>query len=73
MFSFFSTCTNYCRTELPSEPAVLPYNEMFENAQPLSRTEHSHLPYKRYTTRCSFGCIKPTNSSKNQVGRDYKN
>lgn len=61
MFSLFSSCTNYCKTVLPPEP--IPYNEFFVDVQPLSKAEHSHKPYKKYTTRCTFGCIKPTPSS----------
>lgn len=62
MFSFFSTCTNYCKTVVPSEP-VLPYNEMFADAQPLSRTEHEHKPYKRYVSKCTLGCITPSSTT----------
>ncbi len=69
MFTLFSSCTNFVKTIVPPEP-VLPYNEMFADAQPLSRTEHEHKPYKRYVSKCTLGCTK---SYKNQSARDYKN
>ena len=60
MFSIFTSCTNYVKTVIP-EPK--PYNDFFENVQPISKAENSHLPYKKYSTRCTLGCIKPTRSS----------
>ena len=59
MFSLFASCSNFCKTVMPPPEPVLPYNEMFGNVEPLSRNDHSHEPYKKYTTRCTFGCVKP--------------
>lgn len=57
MFSLFSSCSNYCKTVIPPEQIQI-QTDIFE--MPQSRSEHMHLPYKKYTTRCTFGCVKPS-------------